>query len=341
MTPRWNDSEMAIDPNNADVLSALEGEALEHIRRLMSESATLETLEAAELWESSSPARAEAMSLARRLWSGLGPVGRDILERDRELFASERQRSAQSRASRRALLGGVAAAAAMIAGYAVIRPPFDLWPSISELRADYRTETGEQRQVVLGDGLTAALNTRTSIATHPAGDEHDHVELVTGEAVISATSESRHVHALHVGDGRIDFQDASVNVRFDGHASCAITCLRGSVRVARRGAVAELQSDRLVAYSDGGLSPTRSADANVATAWRQGLLIFHQAPLSQVIAEINRYRRGRIVLLNAPLGRRTVNARFAIDGVDDILLLAQREFGAVVRPLPGGVVVLT
>jgi transmembrane sensor len=185
------------------------------------------------------------------------------------------------------------------------------------------------------------LNTRTSIATHPAGDEHDHVELVTGEAVISATSESRHVHALHVGDGRIDFQDASVNVRFDGHASCAITCLRGSVRVARRGAVAELQSDRLVAYSDGGLSPTRSADANVATAWRQGLLIFHQAPLSQVIAEINRYRRGRIVLLNAPLGRRTVNARFAIDGVDDILLLAQREFGAVVRPLPGGVVVLT
>ena len=66
-----------------------------------------------------------------------------------------------------------------------------------------------------------------------------------------------------------------------------------------------------------------------------------QAPLAEVIAEINRYRPGRIVVWNADLGRRPINARFRVSNVDDILALAQRAFGAKVTTLPGGLVLLS
>jgi transmembrane sensor len=328
------------ESNDINALTELDREALDHVQRLMSGSATLETLEAAKRWQSLSPAHAEAISSARRLWTRLGPVGREILEQGNELLSFGYRRSARFYPSRRALLGGAAATAA-VAGYAVIRPPFDLWPSLAELRADYRTATGEQRQVALADGLSVILNTQTSLAMRSGTDQPDRIELISGEAIISAAVNPRLDHVVRVGDGRITFHDASVNVRYDGHAFCGITCLQGSARVERLGAVVELRSDQYVAYADRSLSPSKPVDGDVATAWRRGLLIFHQTPLSEVITEIDRYRQGKIILLNADLGRRTVNARFTIDSVDDILILARRELGATVTSLPGDVVLLT
>jgi transmembrane sensor len=330
------------DVNHADALTELEYEALDHVQRLMSGAATVEALEAAKRWENLSPAHAEAISSARRLWTQLGPVGHEILAREKHLAVNQSRGAAWHRPSRRALLGGgVAAATVAAAGYAVARPPFDLWPSLAALAADYRTATGEQRQVTLADGLSAALNTETSITLRDGSNGHNRVELISGETVISVADNSEFDHIVSVGDGRISFRDASLNVRYDGRAACTITCLQGAARVERRGAVVELRPDQYVAYVDRGLSASKPADPDVATAWRRGLLIFHQAPLSDVIAEINRYRRGKIVLLNAALGRRIVNARFTIDDIDDIMVLARRELGATVTSLPGGVVVLT
>ncbi len=57
------------------------------------------------------------------------------------------------------MLGGAIAAAA---GYLVIRPPLDMWPSIEELSADYRTGEGEQRKVMLAPDISVELNTQTS-----------------------------------------------------------------------------------------------------------------------------------------------------------------------------------
>ena len=87
--------------------------------------------------------------------------------------------------------------------------------------------------------------------------------------------------------------------------------------------------------------PSFFVNPAITTSWRLVFLIFRQAPLSDVVNEINRYRRGKIVLLSSTLGRRTVNARFTIDDVDSIMVLARREFGARVTALPGGVVLLS
>ena len=60
-------------------------------------------------------------------------------------------------------------------------------------------------------------------------------------------------------------------------------------------------------------------DAATISAWRRGLLIFRNQPLSQVIAEVNRYRPGRIVLTDTALSQRPVYAVFHIDRINGVI----------------------
>ena len=82
-------------------------------------------------------------------------------------------------------------------------------------------------------------------------------------------------------------------------------------------------------------------DPAEVAAWQDGVLIFHYAPLADVVAEVNRYRPGRVMVMNAELGRRLVNGRFRIDNVDGIMAMFQQIFGAKITHLPGGVVLLS
>jgi transmembrane sensor len=68
--------------------------------------------------------------------------------------------------------------------------------------------------------------------------------------------------------------------------------------------------------------------------------MFRKEPLVNVIAEINRYWPGRIVLLDTKLGQSLVTARFKLDRLNDVLVQVREVFGAPVRTLPGGVVLI-
>src|SRR5262249_58154354 len=86
---------------------------------------------------------------------------------------------------RRAFMGGAIAASAA-AAYVAIRPPLELWPSLSELAADYRTAPGEQRSIVLAGGASVELNTRTSIVLRPSTEATERIELISGETAVAA-----------------------------------------------------------------------------------------------------------------------------------------------------------
>jgi transmembrane sensor len=102
-----------------------------------------------------------------------------------------------------------------------------------------------------------------------------------------------------------------------------------------------LSSQRQVSYSQAGLAPISLADSAAITSWREGFLVFHDTRLSEVIAEINRYRRGRIVIINDALGERKVDGRFYLARLDDVVEKVRNAFGARVMSLPGSVVILS
>jgi transmembrane sensor len=49
------------------------------------------------------------------------------------------------------------------------------------------------------------------------------------------------------------------------------------------------------------------------------MVVFHDLPLEQVVAEINRYRTGRVVLMNPALSGRRFSASVEIASLDGVI----------------------
>jgi transmembrane sensor len=288
-----------------------------------------------EKWRALSPTHAEAFTQAARLWKSLGPA-LEAAEKARNPKRAGLLSFTERPTGRRLFLGGAAAASAM-AVVGVAYPPFDLWPSFDELTADYRTGTGEQRRVALADHSSVELNTRTSLNV-AASSTSDRVQLITGEVAMVAGAKQLNVFAAA---GMTSAKQAQFTVRYVS-STVRVTCLGGTVAVACRGQTAAIRPRQQITYdAAGGLGPVVQINPAVISAWQNGLLIFEGERLSRVIEEINRYRSGRIILMNAALGAQRVTAQFKIARLDTVPTQFEAVFGAKVTYLPGGLVLLS
>jgi len=102
-----------------------------------------------------------------------------------------------------------------------------------------------------------------------------------------------------------------------------------------------LAAGQQISYDERLLEDTVAVRSDDAAAWRKGMLVFRQDRLAGVIAEINRYRAGRVVLLADALSDSAVSGRFSIKELDAALLQIQHSFALTARVLPGGVVILS
>jgi transmembrane sensor len=321
-------------------LDPVQREAYEWIARVVSGGMASADVEAMKVWYGKSAAHKAAYSEARGVWQSLGPIasesirGSDGVAPDR-LARAPRVDGAKS-PSRRIFLGGAIAASV---SYVVVRPPLELWPSYTELMADFRTGVGERRQVTLANRVSLDLNTRTSIAVRSQSDDATQIELLSGEAAIStdATAPSLTIIA---GNGRITATEADLNLRCD-RSQVSISCLKGRLMVDRGGQFMPLSQHPQVSYNDQEIGAVTGSNPETVTAWQHSLLIFDSTPVDQIIAEVNRYRAGRIVLMNKEIGRRLLTARFKTAETNKIILQIVKIFGATATQLPGNVVLLT
>ncbi len=316
----------------------MQDEARVWLRRLTSGTATTADVEALERWRSQGQAQAQAFAEAALLWDVTGEATKVVLSRS-PILADWANSNENAHLPRRVFIGGGAALAASLVGLAVVRPPLNLWPSLSELEADYRTRTGERRNIEVSGGVSVELNTRTSIDLRGGTDGIDAIELLTGEAMIATQAGSSRGFSVLAAEGQTIATNASFNVRKDGDTVC-VTCMRGDLQVQYRQSVAALQERQQISYDARGLGQAGSIDPKIVTAWRQGLLIFRDVPLAVVIDEVNRYRPGKIILVDSRLGRREVVADFRLDRLDAVVEFAARVMKAPVRSLPGGIVLL-
>jgi transmembrane sensor len=324
-------------PDHLPELDPLTQEAIDWVVRLRSGEATTDDVGALKRWRGQSPAHEKAFRHAAKLWRGFETVAEQSPEQPATVAGVHVSSWANRRVARRAFLGGAIAASA--AGYVIVRPPLGLWPSLHEMSADYRTAKGEQRQVALGPEVSLTLNTLTSVAVRSTAEDA-RIELISGEAAITAKAPSAKPLVVIAGDGRIVASQANFNARCIDMV-VSVTCLAGSVVVESGSQSARLQSDQQISYSTTGLGSSIAVDSAQTTSWQSGLLIFHDKTLSDVVEEINRYRPGRIVITNSGLRRRIVNATFHIDQLDNFFVQAQELFGAKVTQLPAGLTLLS
>lgn len=239
--------------------------------------------------------------------------------------------------ARRLFLGG-AIAASFVGGGLFLGRSLEILPTFGEALAEYRTGPGERRRIVLQGGAIAELNTRTSANGHD-GLGMPGLELVNGEAILTSGASGR--AALVAGAGASVVSAGRLNARTEGDAVC-ITCLEGRVVVAWADQQRSLMPSDEVRYTPGGIGAVkRGIDQAVVTAWQSGTLIFHNLPMKAVVAEINRYRAGKVYLANGKLGGRPLSGTYYIDRLDDFFNQAELALGVTVTRLPGDIVILS
>jgi transmembrane sensor len=329
-------------PSDGLPTEAIQEEAFIWLGRLVDGEVTRPELQAFKRWQGMSPAHSAAFEIAKRQWRAMKPALAGALRKDPAMAARHRRLvdGGRPNAGRRAALTALAGAGAA-AAVAAVFPPFGLWPSAAGgWRADYRTATGEQRALGLAQGVQVVLNTRTSVRCETAASGRvDGINLIEGEAAVDLAEGAR-PFAVVAGAGQSQAGAGQFEVRRTGD-SVRVACIAGSVQVWHAAGVRMLRASEQTVYDDSSISGVWSIDAGEVSAWRKGELVFNQTPLTQVIAEINRYRPGRIVLMADRAGTRPVVGTFRIAVLDEAVLQLQHAFGLNARALPGGLLVLS
>jgi transmembrane sensor len=262
---------------------------------------------------------------------------------DDDILAELDRLRRRSTMSRRAVLGGGAATAAA-AIYCSVNPPLGLWPSLAELSADYRTQTGEQKDVTIAGGVEIRLNTQTSRSVQASEGASHRVRLVAGEASFVLPSDGARSLTVRAGSGQTVVQSGRFDIRMFGQSGAApvsVSCLEGSGRIELGAQSADLRPGHRVRYENGAISPATTIDAASVSDWQRGIVEFRGMPLAEAVDEINRYRPGRIILANNALGAKQLSGRFRIDQMNMVLVQLEQAFSAKVQRLPGGIVILS
>jgi len=303
------------EPSAADNLHS---EARDWLVLLTSGRATVADARALREWCAQSAEHARAFEEAKRLWHNLQPA--------------VEQMQAPRGFGRRAFLGGaIAASAAFLLVRGTIPGGFE------GLGADYITEVGQQRRFEPVQGVSLELNTQTRINQRSIDNGVQGFELVSGEVEVQT---ARLPLAMQAGGGWLRASQARFNLRNTDQQVC-VTCLDGAVEVDVEGRSMRLESGQQVTYDARQVGSVQSVDTAAVMNWRQQVLLFNGATLSQMIDEINRYRPGMLLLLNRELGQRRVQARFSLDQLAGVALLIRDAYGVKCTELPGGVVVLS
>lgn len=206
------------------------------------------------------------------------------------------------------------------------------------------TLKGERRTVNLPDGSVLEINTDTAAKVALYADTR-FVELLHGEIMFSVQADPDRPFIVDAGWGKVRVTGTRFSVRRET-ARVSVVVESGSVEVSSgpwwhrdtRG----LTAGQATAFDERGASATAdNIDVAAATAWRNGRLIFRNAPLSEVINEMNRYLVQPIRLEGARIQGLRVTASFLLDD-PDVLVSALRQVVPVQvrRSEEGGLVVV-
>jgi transmembrane sensor len=329
-----------------DVEVAIEAQARAWLLRLRSGNVTPDDMQAFRQWCAEHP---EMAHMLRDTWSTLRSAAADIAQEEAAsggAWTGPTGGAHPLRPGRRAFVGFAIAAGA---SWLALRPPLQLWPALGEFAADYRTGTGEQKQVALTGRVVVEMNTQTRINILPmqTGQVAQHgIDVLAGEAEIMAAapaigrSESVNPVVVVAGCGRLQAQIARFDVRRAGNQVC-VTCISGSLAFEHPRQRLTLSAAQQLVYDDRNVQRVSQVDPSTVVAWRRGVVVFNDVPLAQVIDEINRYRPGKVILRNAELGGNRVQAQFPIARLDDMVDMLGKVYGARVTRLPGEIVLLS
>lgn len=253
---------------------------------------------ALKAWLARDVRHADAYANMDRLWKGsIGLPG-----------MQERHRSAQKAINRRNFGKGVLVAAVGLGAWRYFADyPF----------ADYRTGAGERRTVSLSDGSTVELaaETRLSLAFTP---DQRCLVLHDGEAFFTVAANAGRPFVVDAGSGRTMALGTAfgIEVRYN---KATVVVTESAVNVTLGSQSTRVAAGSLVTYDNRHIGAAHESDTGAELAWREGRLVFTQAPLGEVVAALNRWRSGRLIVMSPALAARPITMIVDLNRSDAIV----------------------
>lgn len=211
---------------------------------------------------------------------------------------------------------------------------------VQPLLADYSTAIGHQRRVALPDGSLLILNTGSAVDVRFDGRQR-RVRLLTGEILVEtarhrlgpAAPVDTRPFIVETEQGKVRALGTRFTVRqFEDHAQVAVLDdaveLRAAQLPARAVIVRAGQQARLTSSA---IEAPQQVDES-AGLWHTGNLLVNDRSLGQVVAELARYRRGRLVC-DAAVAQLRISGVFPLADTDRALLLLVQSFPLRLRSL--------
>ncbi|WP_372784600.1 FecR domain-containing protein [Phenylobacterium sp.] len=284
-----------------------DGEAATWFARLGNRAVTPKLLRDFEAWRDN-PANDAAYLKVEAFWEASGRHASDPeVLRMTDAALKRRRRTPQWFTPRIFAFGAVttcgALAVAVVATFSAIFPA-------------YSTSPTEQRVILLQDGSRVHLNVGSKVRVVFSGDKR-RILLTRGEAFFDVAHDANRPFIVDAGRAGVRAVGTKFDVRRD-RDQVQVTLLEGVVRVdptQGRGSWTLAPNQQLTLPAN--TAPTRVAtDASRASSWTTGRLVFSQTPLSEAVAEINRYGRHKVDLESADLSGRLVNGVFNTGDTD-------------------------
>jgi len=259
-------------------------------------------------WQARSPAHREAFERCTDVWMDVGKLK---LATAYETVAA---RHASSAGGARHGMRWWAAGAATAAVFAAALLAGEEWWT----QGVFSTDVGEQRNVVLEDGSRMLLNTDTRLRV--SFDEQQRTVRVShGEALFEVAKDPRRPFVVKVPGSEVVAVGTAFSVRYgDAGASApqqlTVTLIEGrvDVRPEAEGSAGAATAEKPVSMKAGErlrVGPPAGASGAVSqtvdrpnveqvTAWKRSEVVFDATALWDAVAEMNRYSRTPIVLVD-------------------------------------------
>jgi transmembrane sensor len=292
---------------------------------------TAREAQAFDAWLAQDPENEETYAALDLVWSATNEVEDHpvVSERNRALTkAVDRARTTRrtvTAALAVAILGGAGAG-----WYGLVAPK----PLATQA---FETAVGQQATVTLPDGSRITLNTDTVVHTR-ADKNRRLVYLDKGQAFFRVAHDRRHPFVVTAAGRTVTALGTAFDVRVD-HGALKVVLVEGKVRVesaparaltatARPGvapgpvnagasprATEMTAGSELVAPDDADWRLTRT-NVNRETSWLRGQITFDDAPLGDIVAELNRYSTRKLVIEDDRLAKVRLGGIYTPGDVD-------------------------
>jgi transmembrane sensor len=306
------------EPDSSSPHSRAQDQALAWFARLQDSQVSNRDKAAFVEWLAASPDHQAAFNQVEQLWQS-AELTQALSQYAAIPFPVTRKRNQPMR-------WATAASMVLVCGWLAIASGI-----IKRWQADYVTETGEQRRIELADGSTMTLNTDSAISLD-FSEKQRGIKLLQGEVYFEVQPDKTKPFVVATEHGTVRVVGTRFTVKVGEKTEVDVDS--GIVACAgdNSGKV-QLTAGQHAEITENNVSPATPINPSRSIAWLKGRLIFQDQTLAQVLAELDRYHPGVILIADAKLGQTRITGNYKLNDTAAVVRTLADIIGAKVMTL--------